>query len=487
MLHVAVWAIAGTLSRSNLDLPGDMIEAAAWGQVWQWGYFKHPPLMAWMAGAWFSVMPNTHWSYALLASVNTAIGVAGFVLLCREFVSRRWVWVCLAAIMLAPGVTTMAMRFNANTVLIATWPWAAAFFVRYMKRGQLRDALGCALLCALAMLGKYFSAVMIGSLLASGLLHAPWRKRLLQPAALAAVGLFFACMAPHLVWLVEHGFGPLAYAHEATQNVQGSALWRGVRFALCHLLFPALGFVLMWLAVRKGGRHGSFFTALRGLLVPSTDPVWVLAMAPLLLTAFGTAITGARTSVVWGLPMAMGLVLFVAQRLEQRGHTPDLAAAAKWLVSVWVAVLIVAPLSWEASARKEAPTASEPRQELSQAIETAWLREVGTPLRWVSGTEGLALSTSFYSAQRPHYWAFRDPARQTPWVDLHSVQHQGGVLVCELNDIECRQKGFELNGRMQLLTVAKEHRGHRFAPRSFAVYLVAPFGAELPAFVEDQY
>jgi len=80
-LHAAVWAWFGAASRSNFDYGGDMVEAYVWGQAWQAGYFKHPPLSAWYTGVWFAIFPRTDLSYAWLASVNTAVGLAGFALL----------------------------------------------------------------------------------------------------------------------------------------------------------------------------------------------------------------------------------------------------------------------------------------------------------------------------------------------------------------------------------------------------------------------
>jgi len=132
-VHVLLWTWAGVASRSNFDTPGDMVEAYAWAQGWQLGYYKHPPLAAWVAGLWFTVIPESHWGYALLAALNGAVGLLGLALLAREFLPRPWVLLAVAAASLNPGLTTLAMRFNANAILISTWPWAMCLFVRLMR------------------------------------------------------------------------------------------------------------------------------------------------------------------------------------------------------------------------------------------------------------------------------------------------------------------------------------------------------------------
>ena len=36
-IHVLLWTWAGVVSRANFDTPGDMVEAYAWAQGWEWG------------------------------------------------------------------------------------------------------------------------------------------------------------------------------------------------------------------------------------------------------------------------------------------------------------------------------------------------------------------------------------------------------------------------------------------------------------------
>ena len=40
----------------------DVAEAFAWGQKFQLGYGKHPPLSGWVAGLWFTVFPVADWA-----------------------------------------------------------------------------------------------------------------------------------------------------------------------------------------------------------------------------------------------------------------------------------------------------------------------------------------------------------------------------------------------------------------------------------------
>src|SRR5260370_35113132 len=48
-LHVLSWTLLPLLTHPNAPL--DVVEGAAWGREWQWGYHKGPPLFAWIMGA----------------------------------------------------------------------------------------------------------------------------------------------------------------------------------------------------------------------------------------------------------------------------------------------------------------------------------------------------------------------------------------------------------------------------------------------------
>ena len=478
LIHTLLWTWVGVASRSNFDAPGDMVEAYAWAQGWQWGYYKHPPLSAWVAGLWFAVMPESHFGYSLLAAVNSAVGLAGLAVLAREFLPKPWVLLAVAVASLAPGITTLAMRFNANAILISTWPWAVALFVRLMQRGGTRDAVLCGLALALAMLGKYYSAVLLCSLLASALWLPAWRARMFSAPAALAAAVFVVCVAPHASWLLAQSHGPLQYAQAATgQESHGASLMRAFTFALAQGVFPLLAFLAMRLALVGPARHQAFWQAASAPLRPRNEAVWLLAVLPIVVTMGVTVATGARTASVWGLAIAAGLALLAASRARDAGATLSLPRLWRTLAVVWVAVAVLAPLWWQARAILGTPAVAEPREELAQALSRAWRAEFGTPLPWVSGTRALAASTSFYAADHPRYWSLWNNLIETPWADAAEVHAHGAAIVCDNGDEACQSLAESWSAQPRSVSVAKVSRGHRFEPTSYVFYLVPPLAA----------
>src|SRR3974390_2722223 len=74
-----VHGLIGTLIRIKLkaaqDVHMDVAEAFAWGQKFQLGYGKHPPLSGWVAALWFRFFPVNDWATYALAMTTIGIGL----------------------------------------------------------------------------------------------------------------------------------------------------------------------------------------------------------------------------------------------------------------------------------------------------------------------------------------------------------------------------------------------------------------------------
>lgn len=475
LIHGLLWTWVGVSSRSNLDTPGDMVEAYVWAQGWQWGYYKHPPLSAWVAGLWFSVVPESHIGYSSLAAFNSVVGLAGLAFLAREFLPRHWVLLVVAAASLTPGFSSLALRFNCNAILISTWPWALALFVRLMQRGGYRDAVLCGVACALAMLGKYYSGVLLVTLLCAALWLPAWRLRLRTPAVALAVATFALCMAPHALWLAAQSEGPLQYAQAAAgQQSPGDSLMRAFSFLLAQCVFPVFAWVVFALALTGPQRARGVWQAATAPLRPSTDGVWLLAVLPIVFTMLGTVMTGARTASVWGLPISAGLALLAAHRAHAAGARLSVPRLWRAMACMWLTVAVLSPAWWYSRAMLQTPSESEPREELASTLTALWSAEHGGSLPWVSGTRALAASISFYAAGQPRYWSLWNSAVETPWVDTSQVLRSGAVIVCDLVDTPCQALGGSWSADRRELSVAKRVRGFEFEPRSYVLFVVSP-------------
>lgn len=470
-LHAVVWALAAWLSRGNLDPSGDMAENYVWGIEWQAGYAKHPPLFAWVTAAWFSVMPRADGAYFLLSALNAGVGLLGVAALARRFVAAETAAIAALALAVSPLYTSLAIKFNANAMLLSVWPWAALHFVAFAQSGRLRHAAACGGLVALALLGKYFSAVL-GLAFVLALVAVPaWRSRLRGAGPWVALAACVLLLAPHIMWLVDQQFATLRYASQRSEGSFVPALLRLLNYSaaqFAYLLPPAL-FVIF--AVQAGQRRAALALLARSTLRPALQrELWWLAFAPMLVIAAIAVLARTPMASVWGMAQWFGVTTLWLAVLGQQGIVPRGRWLRRALPVYWAGVLLIATAVGYADARRGEATAIEPRAELARATHALWRERTGRELRIVGGAGADAMSIAFYAPGKTRWWNPFHP-ELTPWLHLADWQREGGVIVCADDDHACQQAAPRFAAAAPLrVTVHKQAWGFGLPARSYRLY-----------------
>jgi len=478
-VHTIIWIVGAWLYRTNLDTATDMLENYVWGIEWQPGYYKHPPAFAWMAASWFKIFPRTDLAYFALSSLNATLGICGIVALARRFLPLRDALIVGLAMAVTPIYTTLAIKFNANTVLLFLWPWAAYFFVRYVQTGTWRSALALGAAAALAMLGKYFSITLLAGLGLAGLMRPAWRAQLLRPRTLLAVLAGTAVLGPHLVWLVQNDFPTFAYADERIQEISDPfhvMLLEKVPYALTQLayLLPAMAFLALLLPRRRLAALGAM---LHALLRPSLDRnLWWLSMGTFFAVCAVSVVTRTHLSALWGNTQWFAIMAFWLVVLKQRGFELDTRGIVRGMTVYWVLVLALSAVLGYADAARHHRGAILPRAELAHAARQLWQERVGLPLAIVTGNDKEAKAIAFYGKNLTHYWDMYEPGN-TPWVGRADVIREGALVVCRSSDDDCiRIAAAFTRARPTPLTVHKQAWGLRLPDYRYQVFLLPPTG-----------
>jgi 4-amino-4-deoxy-L-arabinose transferase-like glycosyltransferase len=399
---IAVWQAFLSIAYVGGDLHPDVLETWTLGRSIEWGYAKHPPLMGWVARAWTSVFPLTNWAFQLMALTNSVIALWIVDLISRRFARGDKRLVVLLLLMLLPTYQFHAQRFNANAVLLATWPLATYCFLRSFETRRFGWAVAAGTTAALAMLGKYYSAFLIGSFVFAAILHPQRRVYFGSSAPWVSVIIGLAALGPHLHWLATTGAKPCAYAF-ATHA--GKPFGQSLIEAL--LFIPGVAMVLVlpagaW-ALIAGERLRKFSQDFRAL----NPGLWLL-----FLVSIGTVAFPAITAVALGTDMQpiwalQGLFLFAilivcgASYPIERFHSVNLA-----IVVIGMALLagvVVAPI--HAFYRNIHPL-HEGRNFYHLAAEELtrqWHLQSDAALPAVGGDDDLAFALAFYSPDHPVY------------------------------------------------------------------------------------
>jgi len=451
--YCLVWALVHGLSQPNLDAYHDMLENFAWSQTWAWGTFKHPPLFAWVVKLWFSVAPQTTLSYKLLAYLNVAAGLAGVAWLARLLGLAVFGRTAVLLLLWSLPYTTLAAKFNANSILLSLWPWTAAAWLASVQRRGGRGLAASVLLGVLAaacVLSKYFSGVLLLGLLLAALLSADGRRWLLGARSWLALAVFAVGLAPHALWLLTHDFPTLRYAME---QGGGDTQWRYVaKFALAPLFYWAPAWlacvsVFAWSAPRQ--RVGTWLRlAVASWRAQSAqDTLFWLAALPggitLIFGLFGVA----ELSTPWAIPIGFAFPLLWLRNLAHATAPPPgnrdnavtpaprtargLAALQRAAWPVLAAVVAAGGVLAVTQARQGEQRYYAPTEEAARAMAAGWReRHPDVPLGWTGGQWADNALVAFYVSGRiralpglPDQW----PATLTP----HPTWAQeGGLLIC---------------------------------------------------------
>jgi len=122
ILHAMLWTLILIQLKAAQDIHFDVAEAYAWGQKFQLGYGKHPPLSGWVAGLWFQVFPVANWAtYALaMATVSTGLVISWFIAL--RVVDRRRAFFVVLMLALYPIFNFKGFKYNPDLLQLVTLP-----------------------------------------------------------------------------------------------------------------------------------------------------------------------------------------------------------------------------------------------------------------------------------------------------------------------------------------------------------------------------
>src|SRR5882672_10511011 len=224
--HAVLWTFILINLKTAQDVHMDVAEAFAWGQKFQFGYGKHPPLSGWVAGVWFRIFPVANWATYALAMATLGCGLVICWLISLRVVDRRRAFFGVVMLALYPIFNFKGFKYNPDLLQLVTLPLLVLAYLHAFEKRDARSGLWLGLAGALALMTKYWVLTVIGAIGLAALLHPDRLKFLRSPAPWVAVVSGVGAMLPHLWWLKEVDFVPLTYAGDVyglsdrTQNIQ---------------------------------------------------------------------------------------------------------------------------------------------------------------------------------------------------------------------------------------------------------------------------
>lgn len=497
LAHVLLWTIILTILKSTQDIHFDVAEAYAWGRSVLLGYGKHPPLSGWVAGVWFTIFPAQEWAtYALaMATIGTCLLLCWFIAV--RVVDRRRAAFTVVVLALYPIFNFKGFKYNADLAQLITMPLVVLAYLESFTKRTVGSGILLGLACALALMTKYWTLTVIGSVAIAALVH-PERARFLRsPAPWVAATTFVVAMVPHVVWLVDVGFLPLLYAGETYEvNTSLEAITPAIGY-LKHnfaLLVPALAIALLAVTSTTHGMVRFFKNPLASVALPwscrvntsvqltQAINIWIIQALVALGPLVGAMLFAIRVKSDWGIPLffltPLSLIAIPALRVRR---APLARICVVWL-AITSTVLVTSPsiVAYEMKQRSDADGASlyVAQSWLSQKLTKIWHDRFSTPWSAVAGEVEIADEMTFYSPDHPVPFTPWQPWR-SGLLGVQRATQLGFVGICATSDpflqiCKAWMKRYAANAEIATIEMPPLPAEVKQSPVTWLVYLVPP-------------
>ena len=458
-LHFVVWTALPTLLYANLPL--DLIEALTYGREWQLGYDKLPPLPWWLVEIMHRAF-GTDAAYYALAQVAVIIAFVAVWATARPLVGATG---ALIAVLIIDGMHYFqytAVKFNHDVIQLPFWALAGYAFHAALKRGRLAHWLLLGFRFRQRAVGEIFRRRLGDALRVVPIFDRDARRALATPGPWLALFVALVIAAPHVVWLFQTDFLPLAYAEHRAADVRGwyDHILHPAAFIGSQIFFLLPSFFiaapLLWPTplplVGRGwgwGSRGDARSSTPATAPPDPPPypppqggreftadafdhriVTLLAFGPGLAMIALIAVSGRGTFAMWGYPLWLFVGLWIVLMLRAALDRARLAHAVAHWCAVFAIFAIVFLVNYSVLPLFDHRYRAVfyPGNTLAATLTQRFHDATGTKLRYVVGTMWDGGNVAHYSPDQPEVLIDGLP-RRVPWIDLGDLHKKGAIVV----------------------------------------------------------
>ena len=296
LYHLIIWTIIPYLSNRNLPL--DVIEALAWGQNFDLGYTKHPPLSGWIPGMLFKFFGNKDWVYYLLSQIFIIVSFIFIWKLASLFFKKK-IYVLLSVLSIE-GIaffTFETPQFNVNICQLPLWIGTIYFFLKSIKNNKISDWIFLGIFSAFGFLTKYIFLYLLTSLFFY-LVFILIKNKKFYFNFFYSLLTFLLIIYPHLQWLSQNDFSTINYALKRgglnEPNIYNHFL-NPLKFLITQIIISFPFFLLIYLLIKK-----------IKIRLPLKNEKFIFLLFSFLLPFFlilaTSIITGSRIRTMWMIP-----------------------------------------------------------------------------------------------------------------------------------------------------------------------------------------
>ncbi len=425
-LHGIVWTLVPTLSQPNGHR--DVIELLNWARHPRCGYWKHPPLQAWVMEPFVRMAGGGLWGIYLASQLAISACFWAVWRFAHDYLEPPY---ALLSVFLLEGILYYnynSPKFNHDTLQLPLWALTALFLWRSLNTGRSHYWLLCGVMAGLGLLSKYSMVFLLVALFAFMFVNGHARHHFTTPGPYMTVAVVALIVSPHAIWLFENDFTTVTYGlgraagqGQFTDHVVNPLIFA---FNQALTLIPVMIMVgLLMLRSTPNRQEVASASFPRAFLLTA-------ALGPFMAYLVISAITGFQVRSGWGTPLWSFFGVFILYHLRPALTDKALRRFSYAFLSfagIWV-VLFVGRFFLGPTLTGRADPEHFPGMAIAAYVTAQWAKHYRTPLPIVGGNQYLADNIGVYSPDRPEVYADLDPKR-SPWTNDEEFKRRGGVII----------------------------------------------------------
>lgn len=236
-LYFVLWSVLPTIFHNTPHL--DIIEHIVLGQSFQFGYWRHPPLVVWLVDIANTLdVYNTLLPFYILSQICIILGIIGVWRCAKIFLDNKQAIFSALTISLCYYYNIISTEFNENILQIPLWIWYFYFLYQIFTRDKLFDSIWYLLVFVLLIYTKYSGFLV---LVPTAILLFKYFNFKVFKKIVVVCTISFLLYLPHILWVVDNDFITFKFFLNRSKSL-ASGIDLSTKF---KIILKYLGFVLM--------------------------------------------------------------------------------------------------------------------------------------------------------------------------------------------------------------------------------------------------
>jgi len=403
--------------------------------VMEWGYYEHPPMIAWLLRALTSIVGDSEWALEGIAIFLNLLVLLGMYAIGASVFGARAAAFGLVAADTTPFFIGGTPLIHIDQPMLLFWLASLWALLRYQKTGKVRWLLLMGVFAGGGALSKYTMVLFYLSALVFVAAVRERRREFLNPWVYAAGVISLLVFSPVLIWNAQHDWVSILF--QLKKGEGGSTGYPGK-----HLVEFTLGWVMLFSPVFVFSGARWFWQRWRAEGLQDNAATMLLAMWITPVAFFSLAmIHGSFPDPQYVNEGFLTFFMLLGREIEARWETRRAAMLRFYGSSTAITAVLLALFAWH-TYKPFLPLSpgGDPTRQIVGWQETGkqvsdLLSEKGIPQPEyvLSFYYPLASQFSLHLPSRPYTYSLQREQRNE-WADKSKITPANSIVVCERDE-----------------------------------------------------